>query len=374
MNSSLAEDPVNRLFLSIAEDRLSGFHERPLEVLASRCELPTQEVRERLVSLLRGGIVRAVRQTLPSTSFTRSCLVAWHLPEDALESAFDWLVRHDPFSGHVVLREAEDPSSPGAEFRLWTTLRLPAPEGNLEEHCRILSRCIGAREFVCMPVVGMFRLSVGHLRRVGLPPGTVEDELPVIRRPKQLELDEEDRRVLLAFRAPLSEEELGLEEPWFLRAASLGLGKEDFYCRARRLAESGALGRFAVVLNHTDSAARAVAGTSEAALLMWAVPSGEEERAGAICARHVCMTHCYWRSGAEKNFGGVQIMGMVHGPTRSVVRDHKKAIDAALSRAGIPLLYSQMHWTLRARIRPSEFDPVAYAAWRHAVSGITGIQ
>ena len=139
MNSTLAEDPVNRLLLSIAEDRLSGFHERPLEVLASRCELPTQEVRKRLVSLLRGGIVRAVRQTLPSTSFTRSCLVAWHLPEDALESAFDWLVRHDPFSGHVVLRETEDPSSPGAEFRLWTTLRLPAPEGNPEEHCRILS-------------------------------------------------------------------------------------------------------------------------------------------------------------------------------------------------------------------------------------------
>ena len=105
MNSSLAEDPVNRLLLTIAEDRLSGFHERPLEVLASRCELPTQEVRERLVSLLRGGIVRAVRQTLPSTSFTRSCLVAWRLPEDTLGSAFDWLVRHDPFSGHVVLRE-----------------------------------------------------------------------------------------------------------------------------------------------------------------------------------------------------------------------------------------------------------------------------
>ena len=113
MNSSLAEDPVNRLLLSIAEDRLSGFHERPLEALASRCELPTQEVRKRLVSLLRGGIVRAVRQTLPSTSFTRSCLVAWHLPEDALESAFDWLVRHDPFSGHVVLREVRILLPPG---------------------------------------------------------------------------------------------------------------------------------------------------------------------------------------------------------------------------------------------------------------------
>ena len=367
MSVSLAEDPVNCRLLAIAEDRMPGFHERPLEVLAGRCELSVQEVKKRLVSLLHAGVVRAVRQTLPSTSLTRSCLVAWRLPKDRVRSAFDWLVEKDPFSGHVVLREAENPLSPGADFRLWTTLRLPAPEGDLNEHCRILSRHIGAQEFVCMPVVGMFRLSVGHLRRAGLDPGTIEDELPVMQRPVQLEFDKDERSVLLAFRAPLSEEELCLAEPWSPRAASLGLEREDFYLRAHRLAEAGALGRFAVVLNHTSPAARAVAGIGEAALLMWAVPLGEEERAGVICARHVCMTHCYWRSGAEKTFGGVQIMGMVHGATRSVVRAHKEAIDAALLRAGIPALHSQMHWTMQARILPSEFAPDVYTEWKRAM-------
>lgn len=368
MSYSLAEDPVNHRLLSIAEDQLLGFHERPLEVLAERCDLPLHEVENRLISLLRAGIVRAVRQTLPSTLLTRSCLVAWRLSEDLLDSAFDWIVTRDPFSGHVVIRKAEDPTSPGAKFRLWTTLRLPAPEGDLEEHCRILSRCIGAQDFVCMPVVGMFRLSVGHLRRVGLPPGTLEDTAPIMQRPPELKLDELDRCVLLAFRTPLGEEELLLREPWTPRIISLGLDKDIFYLRARRLAKLGALGRFAVVLNHTDPAARVAAGTGEAALLMWAVPCGEEERAGSICARHVCMTHCYWRSGAESRFGGTQIMGMVHGSSRSVVHAHKEAIDSALADAGIAVLHSEMHWTLRARICPSELDPAVYKEWIRSIS------
>ena len=60
-------------------------------------------------------------------------------------------------------------------------------------------------------------------------------------------------------------------------------------------------------------------------------------------------------------------MGMVHGATRSVVRAHKEAIDAALLRAGIPVLHSQMHWTMQARILPSEFAPDVYTEWKRAM-------
>ena len=91
-----------------------------------------------------------------------------------------------------------------------------------------------------------------------------------------------------------------------------------------------------------------------------------EERAGAECGRHICMTHCYWRSGGQK-FGGAQIMGVVHAPTREEVLAHKAAIDAHLAACGIPVLHTAVFWSLRAEIRPSEISPVKYREWLRAM-------
>ncbi len=351
MRQFLIDDAVNRRLLAVAEDSLTGFCPRPLEELAERCDLPVDEVQRRLRGLMRDGIVRCVRQTPLSSALTPGCLVAWRVPPEALRAAFDQLAEHDPATGHVVIREPEDPHAPGAEYRLWTTLRLPGNATPPETYCRVLARRIGATHFVCMPTVGMFRLSVGHLRRAGLPPGTLDAELPTMRCPAAPNLNERELRVLRSVCVPFTEAEI-TPDIWQARARHLDMTTQE-YCRvAEHLAKLGLLGHFAVVLDHTDPATRAAVSADEAALLMWAVEPGQEELTGRICARHVCMTHCYYRSGTQL-FGGAQIMGMVHGPSRDAVRAHKRAIDAALARADIHLLRSQMYWTLRAHIKPS---------------------
>ena len=364
MISSPMDDDANRRLLAVAEDRLSGFYERPFAELAARCGMTEQEVLQRLCAMSERGLIRSIRQTLPGNSLTPGCLVAWQLPNAAaLKRAYDWLVAHDPFSGHVVIREPHDPNAPGANFRLWTTLRLPEQTDSPVEHCRILARHIGAEQHVIMPVVGMFRLSVGHLRRATLPPGSLDDTAPVMQRPSAPALNEQELQVLGSLRSPLQKDELlPGNAVWQRRATLLDMPLPDYLNHAHHLAQIGVIGRFAVILNHTHPAAQHAAGTAEAALLMWAVPAGMEETAGSLCARHICMTHCYYRSGAIP-FGSPQIMGMVHGSTRAAVCAHKSAIDSALANAGIRVLSSQMHWTVRATVRPSLQDAEAYRHW-----------
>lgn len=352
------DDATNRRILAVAEDRMRGFHERPFLAIGRACELPEQLVLERLRAMLLSGTVRYLRQTLPSTALTRGCLIAWQLPEARLAPAFDWLREHDPFTGHIVIRRAESATAPGADYRLWTTLKVPARTGDPAEHCRILARHIGAQDYARMPVVGMFSLSVGHIRRAGLAADALLPQEPEMQRPAQPQLSEQEWAVLLSLRKPLQEREL-TPTPWELRARELGLTPAELCATAQRLVQQGALGRFAAVLNHTHH--RQAIGSG--ALLMWAVPPGMEQAAGAACGRHICMTHCYWRSGAER-FGGVQIMGVVHATTRSGVLERKAAIDSYLTRRGIPILHSNIFYTERAEIRPSEIDPNLWRQWR----------
>ena len=110
-------EPDLRL-LAVAEDRLTGFHAHPFDEIAARCGMPADEVLERLRTLLAGGAIRRVRQTLLSTSLADGALVAWKVPADKEESAYEWLRDNDPFTGHVVLRSCDTPNAPGADYRL----------------------------------------------------------------------------------------------------------------------------------------------------------------------------------------------------------------------------------------------------------------
>lgn len=348
---------VNRRILCVAEDTLTGFYARPFAEIAQRCELPEEEVISRLRTMLEEGSVRRIRQTLLSTALADGALVAWKLPEEKLNAAFDWLEAHDPFTGHIVLRCCDDAAAPGADYRLWTTLKVPTGCGTVAEHCRRLASIIGAETFAPLPVVGMFALAVGHTRRAGLKPGDKMAELPIMQVPVRPELSEEDWAVLLSLKESLTPEEL-VSCPWEKRAAELGMSTERYCAIASSLDERKVIGRFAVFLDHT-SARNRHAGLGCAGLFHWAVPAGMEERAGAECGRHIAMTHCYWRSGGEP-FGGAQIMGVVHAPTPEGVMEHKAAIDAHLAACGIPVLHTAVFRSERSVIRPSEISPLVY--------------
>src|SRR5215216_7761395 len=193
-------DETNRRILAVSEDQLSGFHPDPFAEIASRTGVDVDNVIARVRAMLIGGSIRRVRQTLLSTRLAASALVAWKLPPERLDAAFDYMYSDDPFSGHVVLRST-DRDCPGGEFRLWTTLKVP--QGfSLQKHCELLAQRAGAEAFRVMPARCLFVLGVGHTRRREMAPGARSDDAPQVIDTAVLRLSDARWRVLAAMKRP----------------------------------------------------------------------------------------------------------------------------------------------------------------------------
>jgi DNA-binding Lrp family transcriptional regulator len=357
-------DPINARILEISEDLISGFQRQPFHMIAEKSGVPLETVLERIRAMLEAGVVRRVRQTLLSTKLAHGALVAWKVPEEKLNAAFDFMAKEDPFSGHVVIRSTDTDVS-GSGYRLWTTLKVPVGE-SLDHHATALLRLTGATEYLLMPANGVFALGVGHVRRKGLEPGAKADEPAVMMTTATVDLTPEEWRVLLALKEELNPDEIR-ENPWDQRAVTAGVSLERFFLVAETLNSKKVIGRFSTFLEHVKPSAGGERVTRFNGLFHWAVPRGREIEGGAEVGRHYCMTHCYWREGGPQ-FGGVNIMGVVHGTEKERVLEHKAAIDMHLQSVGIPVSYTNVFWGGRSEIKPSEISPEVYSQWhrKHA--------
>ena len=355
-------DPVNARLLAVSEDQLAGFHPDPLGEIARLSGLDFDTVVARLRAMLRAGTIRRIRQTLLATNLAHGALVAWEVPPDRLEAAFDHLFQRDPFSGHVVIRST-DAATPGAPSRLWTTLKVPQGY-SLEKHCRLLAGPIGARHFRLMPAKKLFVLGVGHVRRRGLEPGSRADQPAEVLDITTTTLTDREWRALEALKREFTSDELG-PGLWRARAAESGLPLDEFLALAADFDRRKILGRFSTFLEHVKPLADGERVTRFNALFHWAVPPGRELEAGREVGRHHIMTHAYWRE-AGPEFRHVNIMGVAHGTDKAVVLAHKAAMDRHLAGAGIPVGYTNVFWGGRSEIKPSEISPFAYAAWCRA--------
>ena len=352
-------DPVNSTILAVSEDRLAGFQADPFGEIASRSHIPVDIVIERIAAMLRAGTIRRVRQTLMATNLARGALVAWQVAPERLDAAFDFMFRDDPFSGHVVIRSA-DPATPGAAYRLWTTLKVPQGY-SLERHAEFLRARVGADAFRLMPAKNLFALGVGHVRRRGIEPGSRAEVFATVLDTKIVELSALDWRVLGALKREFRPEEI-VRDLWADRAREAGVDDQTFAAVARSLNERGVIGRFSTFLEHVKETANQERVTRYNALFQWAVPPGREIDAGREVGRHHIITHAYWREGGPE-FRNVNIMAVAHGLDKEVMLAHKAAIDAHLREAGIGFTYTNVFWGGRSEIKPSEISPVAYRAF-----------
>ncbi len=352
-------DPVNARILAVSEDRIAGFLDDPFEEIARLSELPIDTVLERLRGMLEAGVVRRIRQTLMATNLAPGALVAWQVPAEKLEPAFDLLAAEDPFSGHVVIRST-DAETPGSVYRLWTTLKVP--QGfSMQRHCEYLASWIGATAFRIMPAKRLFALGVGHVRRKGMEPGSRSDAPGAVLDTKIAQLSETEWRVLDALKKEFAIDEIA-SDPWRARAHAAGIAYEEFLSTAQGLAQRGVIGRFSTFLEHVKPSATGMRVTRYNALFHWRVPEGREIEAGREVGRHHILTHAYWREGGPE-FANVNVMAVAHGTEKSVVLAHKDAIDRHLAEAGIPVSYTNVFWGGRSEITPSEIMPQAYEAW-----------
>ncbi|MCW0217410.1 MAG: Lrp/AsnC family transcriptional regulator, partial [Prosthecobacter sp.] len=134
-------EEINARILAVSEDRVKGFHQHPFQFVAEESGLPFETVIERIRAMVAGGVIRRVRQTLLANKLAEGALVAWKVPNDKLDAAFEFMFKEDPFSGHVVLRSTDREVS-GSEYKLWTTLKVPQGT-DMTEHADVLKRLTG---------------------------------------------------------------------------------------------------------------------------------------------------------------------------------------------------------------------------------------
>jgi DNA-binding Lrp family transcriptional regulator len=352
-------DPINARILAISEDKIAGFVREPFREIAERAGLPIATVLERITAMLRAGTIRRVRQTLLATNLAEGALVAWKVPPDKIEAAFDWMSQRDPFSGHVVLRST-DAVTPGSEYKLWTTIKVP--QGfSLQRHGEIVSNIVGAEHFRLMPAKGIFTLGVGHVRRKQIEPGKRADHPAKMIAVQQAHLTEHEWNILTALKREFVPAEIR-DSPWVVRAEEAGTSLDEFFAVAEDLNRRKIIGRFSTFLEHVKPSAGGVRVTRFNALFHWAVPTGRELEAGGEVGRHEILTHCYWRE-AGPEFRNVNIMAVAHGTDKALLLEHKAAIDRHLVDVGIPVSYTNVFWGGRSEIKPSEISPQIYRKW-----------
>jgi len=353
------DDPINARILAVSEDRITGFRRRPFREIAERSGVELDTVLGRIQAMLDGGVIRRVRQTLLSTQLAPGALVAWSVPGDRLNDAFEFMAGDDPFSGHVVLRST-DAEIEGARFKLWTTLKVP--QGfSMTRHCDDLADQVGADAYRIMPAKRLFKLGVGHVRRRTMAIGEKAGEPAEAVAVRPVALDEMQWRVVTALKREFTPDEIHAD-PWRRRAEEAGLDVEEFCEIARQLNARGVVGRFSTFLEHVKSVAGSKPVTRYNALFHWAVPAGREIEAGGEVGRFHILTHAYWRE-AGPAFNDVNIMAVAHGTDRDRLLAHKQAIDHHLAACGIAVSYTNVFWGGRSEIKPSEIVPAAYVRW-----------
>lgn len=127
-------------------------------------------------------------------------------------------------------------------------------------------------------------------------------------------LTENERRVAAAIEGDIDID--SDVDPFAVIAKRTGLDEAAVLDVIRGLRERGVIRRFGAVLRHQR------AGITENALVVWAVPAEDVERAGTLAARRPEVTHCYERT---PPFQGVyRLFTMVHGhgrPLAEIIRD-----------------------------------------------------
>ena len=356
------EDPINAEILKVSEDRIAGFLRDPLAEIARRAGVDFELTQTRIRAMLENGTIRRVRQTLLATNLAHGALVAWQIPAERLDAAFEYMSKVDPFSGHVVIRTA-DAATPGSNYRLWTTLKVPQGY-SIEKHARFLRERVGAEAFRLMPAERLFALGVGHIRRRGMEPGSRAEVLADVLHTEIVQLSALDWQVLVALKREF--------ETARTRARSVGRASGGSRRRSRNVLRRCGVARgarrnrpFLDVPRARQRDRGQSARNPLHALFHWQVPIGREIDAGREVGRHHIMTHAYWREGGPE-FRNVNVMGVAHGLDKAVLLEHKAAIDAHLREAGIDAGYTNVFWGGRSEIKPSEISPFAFAEFHRS--------
>jgi DNA-binding Lrp family transcriptional regulator len=317
---------------------------KPFEVIANELDMSEDEVLQILQEEKSKNIIRQTSAIFDTKRLGyKSSLVAFKISEDKLSDAVKIINSH-PGISHNYERNHD--------FNVWFTLAV-APDSilGLEETIEILAKVTGADDYIMLPTLKLFKISV-KLNTTGK-----DDKKEKVKKVehKELELSELHHQIIRKAQYDIEM----VSEPFKKIIEELSIDYKTFFSILNELQEVGIMRRFASILNHRK------AGFNANAMVVWDVDEENGEKIGETAAAFSAVSHCYLRP-KYPNWP-YNLFTMVHGKTteetNAIIEDISSEIE---SKAHMPL-YSSKEFK---KVRIEYFTP-AFATWENKYKNIS---
>ncbi len=307
---------------------------KPYAQIASMLGCDEEEVLHTIQAQKDASIIRQISPIFDTKRLGySSSLVAFVVAEEAIDRAVE-LINSHPGISHNYERDHR--------FNIWFTLAVaPDSKLGLEKTVALLADKVGARDFIILPTLKMFKIAV-KLNTTGKD---AQKEKVAKRVHKEIELTPLYHDIIRETQNDLPV----VSEPFAGVIERLGISYEVLFDALHALKDAGVMRRFAGILNHRK------AGFNANAMVVWDVDENEGEEIGKKAAEFSAVSHCYLRPKYEN--WPYNLFTMVHGKTTEQTNSIIDAMAEEIAHKEKRPLYSTREFKkVRIKYYTPEFE------------------
>ncbi len=266
--------------------------QKPFLEIAKQLGITEVEVLDILQKEKDNKIIRQTSAIFDTKSLGfKSSLIAFKVKKEDIDKAVEVINAH-PGVSHNYERDHD--------FNIWFTIAVdPKSKLGLEKSVEILAKETKAEDFIILPTLKMFKISV-KLNTTGKD---AKKEKVKKRVKKDITLTSLHYDII-----KLVQEDIDIvSEPFKNIIDKLSIDYDTFFRVLQELQDAGVMRRFAAILNHRK------AGFNANAMTVWDVDEEKGEEIGKIAAEFSAVSHCYLRP-KYPNWP-YNLFTMIHGKT-----------------------------------------------------------
>ncbi len=309
---------------------------KPFEILAKKFNVSENEIIDTIKKLKEEKIIRQTSAIFDTKRLGyKSTLVAFKVDKENIEHCALVINTH-PGVSHNYLRNHE--------FNIWFTLAVdPNTQLGLEKTVEILAKLGGAKDFILLPTIKMFKISV----KMDTTGKQAKKEQVKKQKIKDITLNSKHIAVIKELQKDIDL----VSEPFLEAIKKLNMSYEEFFLIANELKQSGIMRRFATILNHRK------AGFVANAMSVWDVNEKNAEEIGAKLASFSAVSHCYLRP-KYPNWP-FNLFAMVHAKTQ---KECDALIEEMANEVGVKN-YKKLYSSVEFKKQRLKYFDKAFLEW-----------
>ena len=275
---------------------------KPFEEIAKELDTTEEEVLSILQEEKKNNIIRQTSAIFDTKKLGyKSSLVAFKIDEDKIDAAVELLNSHPGISHNYERNHS---------FNIWFTIAIaPNSQSNLEETIEILSKLTKADDYIILPTLKLFKISV----KLDTTNKEAKKEKVAKKEFKKMDLDEYHYNIIKEAQKDIQI----ISEPFKEAVEKLNMSYDEFFDMLNQFKDAGVMRRFASILNHRR------AGFNANAMVVWDIDETKGEQIGEIAASFSAVSHCYLRP--KYPTWNYNLFTMIHGKTKE---DTQAVIDS----------------------------------------------